>query len=528
MFGLELVVVLGVAVLVCGVAARRLNIAAPVLLLLAGVLLGFVPLLREVSLPSEVMLLLFLPPLLYWESLTTPLRGIRRDLRGIVLNSTVLVIGTAAAVAAAAHALGMPWGPAWVLGAAVAPTDATAVAAFAKSLPRRNMTVLRAESLINDGTALVVYAIAVAVTIGELDLSFAAVSGRFVLSYVGGAAAGLLVAWIGVMVRRRIDDPLLGNVAILVIPFTAYLAAELVESSGVLAVVVCGLIMTQASPRMSIPATRMQANAFWSLAAFVLNSVLFVLVGIQAQDAARSLDGDALTASIVKALIVTGIVVAARFAYFFTAPYVIRLLDRRPQQRLRRVGARPRVLSSLCGFRGAVSIAAALGVPLVLESGADFPARDQIIFTTALVVVLTIVVQGLMLPGVLRWARLPVDTGMEEERQLVLVTAIEEALGALDETAVELGTSSEVAERLRRDYEQQLAIYLAEEGEEEHPALAYDRHDTALRLALLAHKRATAVRLRDEQRIDDTVLRYMQGRLDLEEVRLTERDEIPE
>lgn len=176
----------------------------------------------------------------------------------------------------------------------------------------------------------------------------------------------------------------------------------------------------------------------------------------------------------------------------------------------------------MCGFRGSVSIAAALGVPLVLESGAAFPVRDQIIFTTAVVVVLTIVVQGLLLPGVLRWARMPADTGPEVERRFALVTSIEEALGALDATAERLGTAPEVAERLRREYEQGLALCLAEEGEDD-PALVHDRHDTELRLALLAHKRATAVRLRDEQHIDDTVLRYMQGRLDLEEVRLTGR-----
>ncbi|GAA2136177.1 Na+/H+ antiporter [Glycomyces algeriensis] len=530
MFGLEFVVVLGITVVACGAASGRLRVAAPVLLLAAGLLLGFVPVLREVELPSEVMLLLFLPPLLYWESLTTSLRQIRRDFRSVMLNSTVLVVATAGAVAVTAHWLGMPWGPAWVLGAAVAPTDATAVAALAKSLPRRTMTMLRAESLINDGTALVVYGIAVAVTVGELNLSFAAVSGRFLLSYLGGAAAGALVAWLGVLVRRRIDDPVLGNVAALVIPFTAYLLAEFMEASGVLAVVVCGLIMSQVSIRRSSPTARIQGAAFWTIATFVLNSALFVLVGIQAQDAVRSLDAGELAVSLWRALVVTGVVVAARFAFFFTMPYLIRLLDRRPEQRARRVGARPRVLSSLCGFRGAVSIAAALGVPLLLDSGEPFPVRDQIVFTTAVVVVLTVVVQGLMLPGVLRWARLPADADVEAERRLALVTTTEAALGVLDATAERLGTDPDVADRMRRDYEQHLEVLLAEQSEadEEHPARRYDRHDTELRLELLAVKRTAVVRLRDEQRIDDNVLRYMQGRIDIEEIRLTGRDDMPE
>ncbi|WP_406437293.1 cation:proton antiporter [Streptomyces sp. NBC_01613] len=274
MLGLELVVMLGLAVLVCNAVGERLRIAPPVLLLGAGALLGFVPPLREVHLPPEAMLLIFLPVLLYWESLTTSLREIRNNLRGIVLVSTLLVVFTAWAVAAAMHALGMPWGPAWVLGAAVAPTDATAVGVLAKMLPRRNVTVLRAESLVNDGTALVVYGLAVGITVGEEHLSVPHVGGLFLLAYAGGAAAGALVAWLAIKVRRLFDDPLLGNVAALVTPFTAYLLAELIHASGVLAVVVCGLIISQVGPRMVAAETRRQGQASWSLATFVLKGAL--------------------------------------------------------------------------------------------------------------------------------------------------------------------------------------------------------------------------------------------------------------
>src|SRR3954462_3905812 len=186
MLGLEAVVVLGAALLAGSVLARRARIAPPVLLLACGLLLGFVPALREVHLPPEAMLLIFLPALLYWESLTTSLREIRSNLRVIVLASTLLVIATAAAVAAVGHALGLEWGPAWVLGAALAPTDATAVGVLARALPRRTLTTLRAESLINDGTALVVYGLAVGVTVGEDSLGALHVSGLFLLSYGGG------------------------------------------------------------------------------------------------------------------------------------------------------------------------------------------------------------------------------------------------------------------------------------------------------------------------------------------------------
>src|SRR4051794_32284650 len=235
--GLELVVVLGVTLLVAGPVAGRVRVAPPIVLLVCGVLLGFVPALREVHLPPEAMLLIFLPALLYWESLTTSLREIRSNLRAIVLLSTLLVIATAAAVAAVGHGLGLPWGPAWVLGAALAPTDATAVGVLARALPRRTVTTLRAESLINDGTALVVYGLAVGITVGEESFTALHVSGLFLLSYAGGAVAGVLAAWVVSRARRRLDDPLLENVLILLTPFSAFLLAEAVEASGVLAVV---------------------------------------------------------------------------------------------------------------------------------------------------------------------------------------------------------------------------------------------------------------------------------------------------
>ncbi len=449
--------VLAAAVLVCAVLARRFGIAAPVLLLASGAVLGFVPARRRVHLPPEVVLL-FLPALLYWESLTTSLREIRSNLRVIVLLSTALVIATAAAVAAVAHALGMPWGPAWVLGAAVAPTDATAVGVLAGALPRRTITVLRAESLVNDGTALVIYGVAVGITVGEDHFSVPHIGWLFLLAYGGGALAGVVIAWLGVKVRRLLDDPLQENVAIILIPFTAYLLAEAVHGSGVLAVVVSGLIMSQAGPRVGHADTRQQMTAFWSLSVFLLNGSLFVLVGLELQSAVRGLAGVAIARGLIAVGAVSAAVIGARFAWLFTTPYLIRVLDRRPQQRLRRVGARSRVVSGLAGFRGAVSLAAALAVPETVASGEPFPDPD-------------------------------------------------------------------ITGRLRREYEKHLRLlHAGDPGADDEPALRYDQQYTALRLAVLARKRATVVRLRDERRIDDTVLRQIQARLDLEEVRLSRRE----
>jgi CPA1 family monovalent cation:H+ antiporter len=523
MLGLVAVVALGAALLAGSVLARRARIAPPVLLLACGLLLGFVPALRQVHLPSEAVLLLFLPALLYWESLTTSLREIRSNLRVIMLSSTLLVIATAAAVAAAAHALGLPWGPAWVLGAALAPTDATAVGVLARALPRRTLTTLRAESLINDGTALVVFGLAVGITVGEDHLAPLNVSGLFLFSYGGGALAGLATAWVSTQARRRLDDPLQENLVVLLTPFTAFLLAEVAHASGVLAVVVCGLVMSQVGPRVGRADTRQQMTAFWSLATFLLNGALFVLVGLEAQSAARGLTSVDLARGLLAVAVVSAVVIGTRLVWLFTTPYVIRALDRRPQQRLRRVGARARMVSGFAGFRGAVSLAIALAVPVTTSSGDPFPGRDLIVFVTAGVVAVTLL-QALLLPRVVRWARLPTDTSVDEERRLAATLAAEEAMAALPEVADELGTDADVVARTRREYEEHLGVLGADGEDEDEPVRRHDQQYAALRLALLAHKRATVVRLRDEQRIDDIVLRQFQSKLDIEEVRLSRRE----
>jgi len=523
MLGLELVVVLGAVVLACGVLSRRTGIAGPILLLLAGVALGLVPALSQVHLPPELMLLVFLPVLLYWEAISASLREIRATFRGIVLTSTLLVVATAAAVAVAAHALGMPWGAAWVLGAAVAPTDATAVGALARSLPRRTVTVLRAESLVNDGTALVVYGVAVGVTVGEETLTAGHVTWLLVVAYAGGVLVGAVVAALAGLARRRLRDPLLTNVLILLIPFTAYLLAELVEASGVLAVVVAGLVMSQVGPRVGTPAARQQTEGFWSLATYLINASLFVLVGIEVTASVRTLGADHLRTGLLAVGVVFVVLVVVRLAFLVVSAYTIRLLDRRPSQRLRRVSNRARVVSTMAGFRGAVSLAVALSVPATLGSGAPFPDRDLIVFVTAGVVVATLVVQGLLLGPTVRWAHLPDDDGVRRERHLAETTATEEALDALPDVAARLGTDPAVVERLRGEYAEHLEILRARDAGtgEPDPALHLDDEYTELRLALLARKRATVIRLRDRRDIDDTVLRQVQARLDVEELRLS-------
>lgn len=512
-----MVVLLGVALVACGALASRYPIAPALLLVLVGILVGFVPHLRQAQLPPEAVLLLFLPALLYWESLTTSLREIRNNLRVVVLTSTALVALTAAAVAATAHGLGLAWGPAWVLGAALAPTDATAVGVLAHDLPRRTVTVLRAESLVNDGTALVIYGLAVGVTVGEQHLTGWHVTWLLIWSYGGGLLTGVLIGLISWQVRRLMDDPMLESIAMLVTPFAAFLLADAVHASGVLGVVACGLFMSQVTPRITGAVTRQIFTPFWALSTTVLSSALFVLVGISAQSAVRGLNSTSMSRALVDIVAVTAVVIGVRWAWLYTTPYIIRLLDRRPVQRSRRVPARQRTVSAVAGFRGAVSLAAVLAVPHTVDSGGPFPDRDLIVLIACGVIVLTLL-QALALPSVVRFARLPVDTSVAEELQYAEEYTLDAALEALETTASELGSGPRVVERVRHELDKQRKL-LAADGAEGDPVVQHDDQYRSLSLALLSRRRDALLELRDQQRIDDIVLRRVQARLDQEEVR---------
>jgi CPA1 family monovalent cation:H+ antiporter len=526
---LELVVAVGLAVLVVTAAARRVRVPPPALLLVAGVVLGLVPALRESLLPPEAVLLLFLPILLYWESFTSSWREIRSNARVVVLLSTVLVVATAGLVALTAHALGMAWGPAWVLGAAVAPTDATAVGVLGAMLPRRLGETLRAESLVNDGTALVVYGLAVAVTMGHEQLSPGRLGMMVLVSYGGGIVAGLVASWLTIQVRRRLVDPAQHALLALLAPLSAYLLAESVEASGVLAAVVSGLWVSRVSPRLFSAAARRHVRTTMSFLSSLLNSALFVLVGLGVVSAVTDVGGSGLTHGLLVAAAVSGAVVIARFAWLFTTPYLIRVLDRRPRQRELRLGARPRVVMAAAGFRGAVSLALALAVPEALGSGEPFPDRDLIVFATAGVIAGTLLLQAPLLPVMVRWARLGGDEqSVEHERQRAEVIALRAALEELPDLARDLGTDPEIAEQLRAEYDRRLQI-LSAAGEGDlsvDEAENREKQHADLRLALVRHKHDTIVDLWDRDEIDDSVLQNVQAVLDLERISVEKHRDI--
>lgn len=517
MEGLETAVVLVSAVLVLTWIARRLGISEPVALLVGGVLIGLIPEFRSVHVSADLILLIFLPPLLYAEALTISLHQILANLRVIVLLSVGLVLLTALTVASTAHGFGIAWAMAFVLGAVLAPTDATAVASVARGMPRRTLTTMRAESLVNDGTALAVFAVAVEIAVGDHAFEWGYSVMRFVLTYMGGAAIGAAVALLVIGVRRHVRDTSIESGLSVLTPFAVYVPAEVADVSGVLAVVVAGLILSRASPTLMPADSRVQTLAFWQVATFLLNGSLFVLVGLQLPRVVQDLRSLALGEAVLLAAAVTGAVILTRLLYMNTIPYLIRAVDRRPQQRARRMGARQRTPIAWGGVRGGVSLAAALAVPAVASDGTPLEGRDVIVFVTSVVIVVTLLLQGQTLPRVIRWARLPEDPGESSEELLARQELVDRARAELPAQAARIGAPPSVVGRIDRE----LGEY-AESLRSHGPPARWS--ELRLRRALIGVKRSALVALRDRGRIDDAVLRRVQETLDSEETRLELRE----
>lgn len=523
MFGLVLIVALVSTVIVGTIIGRRYRVGPPVLLILLGALLGLIPELGHVHVNGEIVLLLFLPAILYWEGINTSFREIRANARVIVLLSVVLVIATAAAVSWTARALGMDPHAAGVLGAVLSPTDAAAVAGLAKKLPRRQLTVLKAESLINDGTALVLFAVSVQVAIGGAAISPLDVSARFVISYLGGIAAGLLVGGLVTLVRKRIDAPQEEGALSLLTPFAAFLLAQAFDCSGVVAVLVSALVLAYAGPVVIRARSRLQALGFWDIATFLLNGSLWVFVGVQIPGALHGIAnvGGGLRHATYLALAVTGVVIISRIVWGEITVVLIRLIDRRAIQRELRVSWRQRFVTAWAGFRGAVSLAAALAVPATTLSGAPFPDRSLIIYIVTVVILATVLVQGITLPVVVRWAQMPDDVAHGEELQLARRRGVQAALDALPTVAAEVGIGEDLRRRLQKEYEEKAALVLATEDRSTNHRLVKGKEKVRrVRLGVLEHKRREITSLRNQKLIDDIVLRELQNEMDLEEVQL--------
>ncbi len=518
-----------VAAVAISALARRYGLSAPLILVVAGLAVSFIPGVPDYTLDPEVALLLFLPPLLYSAALESSYLGIRANIRPIGLLSVGAVLFTTTLVGLTVYAvlpeLGLPLS--FALGAIVAPPDAVAAMSIGRrvGLPRRLVTILAGESLVNDATALTAYRVAVGAALGG-GFSLLSGLGQFLLAAVGGVGIGLALAYLVTLVNRMLRDPLVENTTALLTPFVAYLAAEnqYVHTSGVLSVVVAGLFIGHRSSRQSSYGARLQSRSLWRMVDFLLESVVFGLIGLQLRSVVGAVGGGAQSSGrlLWAAVAVTAVVIVGRFVWVFPATYLPRRFSHRIAERDPSPPWQGPFVLSWADMRGVVSLAAAFGLPLTVDDGTPLPGRDIVVFITFVVVITTLVLQGFTLPGLIR--RLGIvgtetaadnlaEAGAQQSAADAAVARLDELLaGGEDEVP------DDVVARLRERAELralQAWERLGASGPDraETPQDAYRR----LRREMLAVERTMFVELRDAGRIDDEVLRRVQEELDLEE-----------
>ncbi|MGW0283717.1 Na+/H+ antiporter [Streptomyces sp. NPDC003236] len=505
-------------------AARRTPLPAPLLLVAAGLVISYIPGVPDYRLDPEVVLPLVLPPLLYTSASDSSYLDLRAQLRPVALLSVGYVLFATVVVGWAAYLVipGMPLPAALVLGAVVAPPDAVAATAVARrvGLPSRITTILQGESLLNDATAITAYKVALAAAIGE-GATWAGGIEEFLIASVGGVGVGLLLMAPLHWLRTHLREPLLQNTLSLLIPFVAYAVAEQVHASGVLAVVVVALYLGHRAWEVDF-ATRLQEDAVWKMVAFILESAVFALIGLQLPVVLRGLgEYEGVTAAWY-AVVVFVVVVLARFVWVYPAAFLPRLMSERIRTREENPTWRGAMVTSWAGMRGVVSLAIAFSIPLTVHGGHAFPQRNLILFLTFTTVIGTLVLQGVTLPPLIRLLRFPsrdrqaetlAEANAQAQASLAAESRLEELLS--DERNA---LPPPLAERLRSVLERRRNAVWERLGQV-NPVTGESVDDTYRRLSrdMISAERAVFVRLRDHRYIDDEMLRALLRRLDLEE-----------
>jgi Na+/H+ antiporter len=516
-----------VAVLVAvAIAAKRLNIAPSILLVIAGVGMAFIPGLPKVALAPELVLLVILPPLIYSAGVAMSWREFRFNLRPIALLAFGCVVFTTCAVAAAAHyLLKFDWAVGFLLGAIVAPPDVVAPLAIARQLglPRRILVVLEGEGLANDATALILYRFAVAaVSSGTFSLGEAA--GTFTLIVIGEIIYGIAIGWLSLRLRQWAREPRVEITLSLMTPYLAFWVPAHFGGSGVLATVACGLYVSWNGPRLIASATRLQGIFFWDLIVYLIEGMVFLLTGLQARTLIENGHAFSIQDLLIATALTTLIVIAARFMWVFPATYIPRWISPRLRKRDPSPPWQGPFLLSFTGVRGVVSLAAALAIPYFLNSGAAFPHRELILFVTFGVIIVTIVGQGLMLPEVVRWLGLT-HLGREErlsEIQAELAArqaALQQVDERLEKAIKEYNLPDYAIEHLRTRNQSRLQILPTNLTE----GVDHMRRTAKIKAELIDAERDFIYQLLRDGKITDEARRRIEYELDLEEASVANR-----
>jgi monovalent cation/hydrogen antiporter len=517
---IELLFALLLAATFLAVVARKAGIPYPILLVLGGLAIGFIPNLPTVELAPDLVFLLFLPPILFAAGYFTSIRELKAFRRPILLLAIGLVTFTTLVVGAVTKALvpELPWAAAFALGAIVAPPDAAAATTIFQRLgvPRRTVTILEGESLLNDATALVLYRLAVVAAAGG-SVSLVDAGQTFVVAAVGGIALGIVVGWITTKAVSRIDDPVFSVVVTFLAPLAAYLPAAQLELSGVLASVAAGIYVGRDAPRLLSSAVRVSGVAAWQILLFLINGTVFILLGLQLPGILAGLEDFSAGQLIGLAVAVSLATILARLVWVFPAAYIPRWLNAGIREHEPRPTERNVFIVAWAGMRGVVSLAAALALPLT------FPERNLVIFLTFAVILATLVGQGLSLPLLIR--ALGIDdgdgAGQREEAYARYVTS-EAALERLDGLATEWPGHLELIDRLRAQYEDRTRHAVSAKHPEQRDEAAEQEliEHRQIRMAVLAAERDALLTLRERGGIADEVHRVVEHDLDLEELRM--------
>jgi len=513
------------AVAALALLARRLHIAYPILFVIGGLLLALIPGVPRVHLNPELVFLFFLPPLLYPAALFTSWRDFRANLRAISLLAVGLVLLTTVAIAFLAHHfMNLPLAAGFVLGAIVSPPDAIAATAIAERLrvPRRIVTVLEGESLVNDATALVAYRFAImAVVTGSFSLGQASL--KFFVVCFGGILMGLVVGRLAEWFHKRVQDAPIEITVSLLTPFAAYLPAERLGISGVLAVVTAGLYLGWRLPEITDFQTRLDARPVWDTVEFILNGLVFILIGLQLPTVLHAATTDHLPMSqlISYASVISLAVIVVRVLWVFPATYVPRLLFKGLRAHDPYPSWRHVLIVAWTGMRGVVSLAAALALPLTTADGSPFPGRDLILFLSFVIILATLVVQGLSLPPLIRWLGVEDDDSLEHEEREARLAANKAALERLRQVAEKDPAKADALKRLRIEYEDRIRQLEATETDRTNRRLRlFSAEYERLSRQGLKQERETILQLRNQEVINDEVLRRIQQDIDLAEARL--------
>jgi CPA1 family monovalent cation:H+ antiporter len=511
-----------IAITALSILARVVRVPYPIALVLGGLALGFVPGIGEITLNPDLVLLLFLPPLLYGAAFFSNPRELKSNIRPIAGLAVGLVFVTTGAVAVIAHELiGMPWSVAFVLGAVVSPTDAVAPAQIIRrfGVPRRVVTVIEGENLTNDWTALTIYRFATtAVVAGSFSWAWAAP--RFILTGIGGVAIGLLAGYGLRWVRKRLDDPPTEITISLFSGFVAYIPAEELGLSGVIAAVTVGLYMGWYSAELTTPTTRMQGQGVWEVLVFLLNAVLFILVGLQFPGLVRELSGQSTGELIVYAVAVSLAVIVVRLVWVFAVAHGLPRLIPKLYEEDPEPPVRVTFLVGWSSMRGAVALAAALAIPTMTDAGDPFPYRDLIIFLTYCVILATLVLQGLTLGPIISLLRLRSDGLNDQEEALARLRMTEAGIARIDALTDEDWVTSETADRTRAMRNFRRRRFEARMDGDSSVDERSERYQRFMH-EVIAAERAALVQMRNVGEITDDVRRTVERDLDLEEARLS-------